>query len=182
MVNAIIVALTQVVFIGHAVAIVVDQFIASIDDTVLVSVHRIVSSRTQIVRVEDAVVVPVIDATISVPVPTPCILLRTCVVPLLEIVHSHQGAVDECRMVDWVVGRFENGVGRCTCSIPLGECLALHVGSFVSNRADVLPNHFTLSVDFVKRALGAVSNQDVSVGQSLCARNSVGIHCFSLVP
>ena len=73
-VGGVIVAFASVILVGYAVLVGVHKFIACIWRSVIVFVDGIAPQRALILRVEHSVSIAVVNASISISVPTPCLL------------------------------------------------------------------------------------------------------------
>ena len=181
-VHCVVVAFAQIHAVRHTIAVTVYKCITGVDDAVVVFVNRVIAQTTTVVGIGNAVVIAVVNTTIAVFVPTPCLFFGARIVPVLNVIHTEHCSVGECWMVNRVVCRFENGVCRRSCSVPFGEWFALDIAAIGSNGTDVFPNDITVSVYLVQRSLGSVGDQNVAVRQSLCTGDCTGIHGFTLVP
>ena len=159
----IVVPFARIRCVGHAIPIVVNNFIASIRHTVCIFVDIVRAFRACIEVVGDAVSIGIVHATITVGVQPPCLCLGAGVMPRLKVRSNGDVHVHAFNVRRRVMCGFEHSVEGGARTVAIRYSLALRVGSIGANWVDIAPDDFTGAIDFIHGALGPLSDQHVTV-------------------
>ncbi len=170
LINGVVKVGARVLAVRNTIAIAVDEVVAGIRDVVVVLVHAVVSRRTAIHRVDRSITVAVVDAPVTVRVPSPSGLGGASILPRFEVVGGVQCPIFQ----GWMVGRnvmsFVDLIGRGACSRARRDGNKLLVnGSISTDGVHVMPDHLSVLVDFKQRSVRAVRDQHVTVRECINA-------------